>query len=342
VRIVLVRLSALGDIVHTWPLAQAIRDAQPEAHLTWVVEQPFRSLVDGHPAVDAVITVATKRWRRHLLSARTRAEISHLRTALHELQPTLAIDSQGVLKSSIITRWTGAPQRVGLARPWRRERLAGFAYTSTLCGSIDDRHVVATNLQLVRSVGGEPPDEVPHPDGSWLLDRMANRELPVPCNDPYAVLVPGAGWASKQLPTDTLARVAHGIAARNLDVLVVWGPDERDRADAVASQGGHRVRLAPPTNINDLALVLSTAALVIGGDTGPVHLAASFGVPTLAVFTATDWQRNGPLGSRVDVISGIATPTGGPKASAHATPVRTVAPDEIVERAVRLLATDGV
>ena len=96
-RIVLIRLSALGDIVHTWPLAAALRSAEPKAHLTWVVEEPLAPLVEGHPAVDAIVTVATGRWRKHPFSRSTRAEIAVFKTRLHELQPDLAIDAQGTL-----------------------------------------------------------------------------------------------------------------------------------------------------------------------------------------------------------------------------------------------------
>ena len=135
-RVVLVRLSSLGDIVHTWPLAVAMRAARPEMHLTWVVEEPFRPLVEGHPAVDRVLTVTTRRWRRRPLAGRTRAEIAVLRGRFSELAPDLAIDSQGVLKSALITRCTGARKRIGLRRPWRREVLAGLAYTDTLAGGI--------------------------------------------------------------------------------------------------------------------------------------------------------------------------------------------------------------
>ena len=145
-RIVLIRLSAVGDIVHTWPLAAAIRSARPQAHLSWVVEEALAPLVEGHPAVDAVLTVATGRWRKQPFAARTRAEVATFKGRVQELQPNLSIDAQGTLKSSLITRWCRAPRRVGLARPWRREALAGLVYTETLPGNSSRRHVIATNL----------------------------------------------------------------------------------------------------------------------------------------------------------------------------------------------------
>jgi len=339
-RVVLVRLSALGDIVHTWPLAEALRIEQPDMHLTWVVEEPFQPMVEGHPSVDNVITVATKRWRRQVLGRQTRAEIARLRGRFNELQPELTIDSQGVAKSAMIARLSGAPLRIGLARPWRRERLAGLAYTSTLHGSSSHRHVVATNLELVRAAGGNPPSEIQVPNGRWLRDRLSDRELPEPVAGPCVVLIPGAGWASKEIPVDTLAEVARGLAAPTLEVIVAWGPGERVRAEAVVGRAGSSARLAPRTDLCELVLLLSQARLVIGGDTGPVHLAASLGVPTLAVFTATDWQRNGPLGPRTDVISGTDTWCGGPSAAPHANPIRTITAVEVVDRAGELLA-DG-
>jgi len=335
--LVLIRLSSLGDIIHTWPLATELRRAAPDMHITWVVEEPFRMLVDGHPAVDSVLTVTTRRWRRRPLSALTRAETSVLRSRFSELAPDVAIDSQGVLKSAMITRWTGAGVRVGLRRPWRRELLAGLAYTATLPGCSGNRHVVATNLELVRAVGAEPPSGPAVPDGRWLLGRLAERQAPSLGSGDYAVLLPGAGSARKQLQVAVLAEAARGISRRTAKVLVAWGPGERQRAEAIAGVAGQAVEMAPPTDLGELALLLAGARLVVGADTGPVHLAASLGVPTLAVFSATDWRRNGPLGASVAVVSGAEQRSVGPRASAWATPVRQVTADEVVEAAETLL-----
>lgn len=326
-RIVLVRLSALGDIVHTWPLAEAIRSARPKAHLSWVVEEPLAPLVDGHPAVDAVITVATGRWRKHPFSTRTRAEIAAYKTRIHELQPDLAIDAQGTLKSAMITWWSKAPRRVGLARPWRRELIAGFATTETLPGSSVHPHVIATNLELVRAVGAEPPATPTAPDGSWLHAR--SQPVPeAPWGENYAVLLPGAGQPDKILPAEILAVTARHLVRLGMDAVVAWGPSERDRARDVVALGGKGVHLAPATNLIELTALLGSAAVVVGGDTGPVHLSASLGVPTLAVFLTTNPERNGPAGARVSVVSGSA-PGRGPSGSATTGQAREVSAAEI-------------
>jgi heptosyltransferase-1 len=115
-RVTLIRLSALGDIVHTWPLACALATTEPRLHLSWVVEEPLRILVEGHPAVDSTFTTHTGRWRRRPLAATTRSEIASFKSRLRELQPDLAIDPQGTSKSAMVVRWTGAERRARRTR----------------------------------------------------------------------------------------------------------------------------------------------------------------------------------------------------------------------------------
>jgi heptosyltransferase-1 len=335
VRIVLVRLSALGDIVHTWPLADALAAIEPRPHLSWVVEEPLRLLVDGHPAIDAVLTTRTGFWRRHPWAAATRSEIAALKTKLRELQPDLVLDPQGTVKSALVARWSRAERRVGLARPWRRERLAGMAYTATERGAPGRAHVVATNLALIRAVGAEPP-ELALPNGSWLLDRVADCLPGGAWSTPYAVVLPGAGGSHKIVTVQTLCEVARGLVADGLEVVVAWGPGEKKRAASLADTAGEGVHLAPPTNLGELAALIGGAALVIGGDTGPMHLAASFGRPTLGVFLASDWRRNGPLGARTAVVSGAAEASAVPSGTARTRRRREVGAAEILKSAREL------
>jgi heptosyltransferase-1 len=302
-----------------------------------VVEEHFRPLVDGHPAVDTVFTTRTRAWRRNPLSSSVRAEIRVLKGRFRELQPDLAIDPQGLLKSALVSRWTGARRRVGLAHPWRRERLAGLAYTQTVDGAPSGAHVVATNLELVRAVGDDPPTLTP-PDGSWLLDRARALETAdVSPTHRYAVVLPGAGGAHKVIAETTLATASRELAGSGLEVVVAWGPGEIDRASRVVESAGSDVRLAPPTSLLELSVLLGGAALVIGGDTGPVHLAASFSVPTVAVFLASDSRRNRPLGAKTAVVAAAREVSSTPGGSARARPAHQVGSAEIVEAARRLL-----
>ncbi len=334
-RVVLVRLSALGDIIHTWPLANALRAANPNLHMTWVVEESLRPLVEGHPAVDAIVTVRTKSWRRSPLSARTRAEINILKGRFLELEPDLTLDPQGVIKSAFVTRWSKAPRRVGLKREWRRELLPGLAYTEVVAGAPGRAHVVETNLELVRALGATPPAQA-SPDGSWLLERVRDRRPRGEWSSRYAVILPGTGGAHKIIAEETLAELSRGLVQSGIDVVVGWGPGEEPRAQKVVDGAGGRVFLAPPTDLEELAALLGEASLVVGGDTGPVHLAASFAVPTLALFTASDWRRNGPLGRRTAVISGAEDLPPGPSGTARTRPRRKIPAEEILETAREL------
>lgn len=336
-RVLIVRLSALGDIIHTWPLADSIRSSRSDVHITWVVEGALRPLLDGHPSVDEIIEVNTRRWRRHPLSKRTRAEVAVVWGRLRRSRPDIALDPQGLLKSAIVTWLSGASKRVGLARSWRREAMAGFAYTETVAGPPAPAHVVQTNLALLKALDIDVPDRLAAPDGRWLLADPTRRGEAGRRAGEYAVILPGAGGPSKILPVMTLAELAAGIVAHGLAVVVAWGPGEEPRAREVAAAAGRGVEVAPPTDLRQLACLLARSCLVIGADTGPVHLAASLGVPTVGCYLATDWRRNGPLGARVTVVSGAAT-SASPTNRARARGVREIAADELLGAALGLLS----
>jgi len=338
VRTVLVRLSALGDIVHTWPLAEELKRHQPAQRLMWVVEERLATLVEGHPAVDEVLTVSTKRWRRRPLAASSRREMSLVRARLRSFEPTHCLDPQGVAKSALVSWWSRAPERAGLARPWRRELLAGVAYTRTLRVGPAAPHVIRTNLEFLRVFGCEPPQDPPAPDGRWLVRRCSLRDEPAPAPPrPYAAVLPGAGRHFKLIPTVALAEVARRLAAEGLPVVVAWGPGEQSRAAEVAAGGGPGVELCPPTGLPELVRILAGAAVAIGGDTGPIHLAASLGTPTVAVFMATDPARNRPLGEAVSVVATTRPRPPTATGSASVRPGPPPEPSAIVDATVRLL-----
>ncbi len=152
----------------------------------------------------------------------------------------------------------------------------------------------------------------------------------------YAVLLAGAGWKSKVLPTSTLTAVAAGLAEQGLTVVIAWGPGEREVATGLAHTTGGRAIVAPPTDLLQLTGLLGQSALVIGSDTGPLHIAASLGVPTVGVFLTTSPLRNGPLGPRAAIVTSViyfAHRSG----SARARPAREVDPAEILSTALQVL-----
>ncbi len=311
-RILLTRLSALGDIVHTWPLADALTRTEDATELAWVVEEPFLPLVALHPAVAHVIPVATRRWRRRPLAAQTRREVQHARRLAREFAPEVALDPQGLCKSAAWGLLSGAGERVGLARGFRREGLAGVCYTDTVTPPPGITHVIDINLSLGGALG-RPVSYGAIPDGTFML-RGAG---PVPDPAPV-VLLPGTGGSGKAWPASSFAALARGINGRGKPVTVAWGPGERALAEAVVAGAGGATTLAAPSTLSELTMLLARAAAVVGGDSGPVHLAASLAVPTVAVFVATDPERNGPRGRRVQVVTAARTGARGGRARSGA------------------------
>jgi len=303
VRLVLTRLSALGDVVHAWPLATALAAAGHE--VAWVVEEPLRELVDGHPAVSRVVTTATRRWRRRPLAAASRAGFAASLRAIRGFAADAALDPQGLVKSAAWAALARIPRRVGLARGVRRERLAGLFYTDVVRPAPGRAHVVDQNLSLLAALGvASPPAAAP--DGSFLLAGPVPERLAASAP---ALIVPGAGRPGKAWPAARWSALAARLADR-LPVVVAWGPGEELLARAIAADAGRRTVVAPRTSIREFAALAAGAAVVVGGDTGPVHLAASLGVPTVAVFVATDPRRNGPRGRRARAVPGLSPEVG--------------------------------
>jgi heptosyltransferase-1 len=298
VRLVLTRLSALGDIVHTWPLVEALTSGAHPVELAWVVEEPFLPLAALHPGVARAVPVATRRWRHHPLAAATRREFGTARRALREFSPQVALDPQGLCKSAAWGRLSGAGERVGLERRLRRELLAGVCYTRTVAPPPEARHIVDINLALGAAVGRRASFGAT-PDGSFLLRGAP--AAPVGAAEAVALL-PGTGGRGKTWPARSFAALAARAIGRGLPVTVLWGPGERSLAESIVA-ACPRATLAPPTSLLELAALLARCAAVVGGDTGPVHLAASLAVPTVAVFVATDPERNGARGRHVRIVS---------------------------------------
>lgn len=327
-RVLLTRLSALGDIVHTWPLAEAVAASGHE--LAWLVEEPFAPLVRGHPAVASVMTVATRRWRRQLASPTTRRETAAVRDAIAAFDPHVALDPQGLLKSAVWALLARVRRRVGLAASARRELLSGLCYTEVIHPPMEAAHVVDVSLALANALGSEFTYGA-IPDGRFLT---AGAPPPPWLPATAACLVPATGGSGKAWPPESFAALARRLLAAGLPVVVVWGPGEKALAQRVATEAPGAL-VAPPTSIVELAAVLRHAAVTVGGDTGPVHLAASLGTPTVAVMVATDPVRNGVRGARVRVVAGAAS--GGWRGRARTRAVRIVGVEE-VERAVLAVA----
>ncbi len=283
--VLVVRLGALGDIVHAIPAVAAIRHAHPDARIHWLVEQRHRAIVDLVPVVDRVIALERPSPGAWLSVTR------EMRTMAYDV----AIDFQGLLKSAVLARASGAGRVVGFSIWHLREKSARPFYSSSAPG--EGRHVIRKNLALLRAIGIED-DEIRFPIApvtSPVVDALAQRLD----GRPFAIVNPGAAWPNKRWPAQCFGELCAFLRdAAGLVPVVVWGPGEERLADAVIASSSNTAVLAPPTSVPDLVAMCRAATLVLSGDTGPLHIATAAGTPTVSIFGPTDPARNGPWAER--------------------------------------------
>jgi heptosyltransferase-1 len=292
--LLVVRLGSLGDLVHTLPAVAALRRAFPAAQIDWLVDAPHRDFLSLVPVVSSLVVLAERGAKGWLA----------VRRELRSKQYHLAIDFQGLIKSSALAWMSGAHRVVGFDGPSLREPMASLFYSEQV--PVDPTaHVVQKNLQLARALGATG-DALEFPIGPVTSDAVATFLGATPAQ--YALVNPGAAWPNKRWPPDRFGEIArllrdrHGLAA-----VVLWGPGEEGLAHAVVDAADGAASVAPPTGLRDLIALSRGARLVVSGDTGPLHIAAAVGVPAVALFGPTDPARNGPWDAGDVSISKYAT-----------------------------------
>ena len=303
-RILIVRLSALGDIVHALPVLNALRKTFPDAEIDWLVEENYA----------ATLGLAAGLYRRIIVRATANVSsggvVSFARTGgyframsfLRSQHYDVALDLQGLIKSATWARASGATRVIGFDRDDLREPLAALLYSETVKPDVSG-HVISKNLSILKALGMEPgPPEL-------LLQPLASAEMikaiqTAGGSNGYIVINPGAAWPNKCWPPDRFGAVAKLLRERTgLHSLVTWGPNERGLAESVSEASAGAATPAPPTSVSDLAALMRSAALAISGDTGPLHIAAAVGTPLVGLFGPTRPERNGPWEPRDEVIS---------------------------------------
>jgi lipopolysaccharide heptosyltransferase I len=290
-RLLIVRLSAFGDIVHTLPLALNARQAG--AQVGWLCESRYRDLLEGNPNIDRLFFADTRAWRRRPFSSQSRAAFRGLRAELSDFAPDHTIDVQGLWKSAVLARLARAPV-VGFAASQRRESASALLCPIRVHPPAEARHVVDRNLALLSAVG--VPALLRAPDATYLLSRESPEATAFLAAQPrpYAVYHPGAGRPEKVWGPEKLADVARRLdGSAGLHAVLSWGPGDEAEAERMSRllPGARRVPLLAP---HGLAHVIAGAEIFVGGDTGPLHLADALGARTLALFGPTDPARNGP------------------------------------------------
>ncbi|MFN8059927.1 MAG: glycosyltransferase family 9 protein [Vicinamibacterales bacterium] len=294
-RILIVRLGALGDLVHAFPVAAALGRALPQARLDWLVDAKHRAVVDLVPGVTEVVE-----WRSPGLfgPAGVVAVVRRLRRAEYDV----VLDLQGLLKSAVLARLSGARRVIGFGPAHLRERAARGFYTETVDpGQV--AHVVEKNLSMLRALNVHvmeprfPLVAVP----SAAADDVVRLMVEAHPGDPpgFAAINAGAAWPNKRWPPERFGGVARAIRAEfHWPSCVLWGPGERAMGEAVVAASDGAAVLAPPTTVADIVAIARHARVVVSGDTGPMHLAAAAGAPVVGVFGPTSPTRNGPWGVR--------------------------------------------
>jgi heptosyltransferase-1 len=283
-KILIVRLGSLGDIVHAIPAAAALRRAYPRARIDWLVDVRHHDLLELVPSIDRRIAVSTSSAGSVLRTVR----------ALRQVGYEVALDLQGLLKSAVLARASGAPRVIGFPAPLLRERAARLFYTEA--AGEPAPHVIDKNLSLLKAVGIRVPDvEFPLEDRKPEIVDAARAQLEIGPGDRFAIINPGAAWENKRWPPVYFAEVARELAKRhNLRSIVLWGPGEERLAQDVVAAAHGAAAVSPPTSMADLVSLTKAAAVMISGDTGPMHVAGAAGTPLIGIFGPTDPARNGP------------------------------------------------
>jgi len=326
-RILIVRLSAMGDVIHTLPAVQAVRDAFPHASIGWLIEERWADLLCApgtprrgtpsaqRPLVDWVHTVNLVGWRKSLFTIPTIEKIARVWNDVRAAKYDVAIDLQGAIRSAVLARWSGAGVVYGATEP--RESPASLWYTRRAIAR--GTHVIEQNLSVVEVMIGKNLNvpRVQFPRDPEAEKRIEQGLAEVGIRD-FAILNPGAGWGAKRWPAERYGAVARALSEGGLQSIVNYGPGEEDLArEAAGASGG--AAFALKTTISELIALTRRAKLFVGGDTGPLHLAAALQVPAVAIFGPTDPARNGPYGTRNIVLRNPASPT---------THTRNAQPDE--------------
>ncbi len=309
-RIALIRLGAMGDCIYTFPLVSSLRARFPRAEIVWIVGAEYQEIPRLHPGVDEVIVVDSKRWRREIRSGRLGAVVEEIRAMrrLWAAKPfDIALDPQGLVKSGAIAWLTRATVRVGFARAACREGM-NTLFTTHRVVSPPDGHIVRKNLSLLApfdsDVWSGRPDfgiRVPHEAEAKIASLL--QPAGIRSEDRLIGIHPGVGHSSKRWDPDRYAQVGDRLQQRGAArVILTAGPGEEALVSRVALQMRSAPIVIPPLRANELAALLSRCDLLIAGDTGPLHLAAALGCPTVALYGPSDPVRVAPVGHRHQIL----------------------------------------
>ena len=298
--ILVVKLSAIGDVIHALPVSYAIKETFPDAHLTWVVEPPAYDLLTMNPYIDEIIIFHKKEFKSIGGFLKNYGPLKH---QVQQRSYDAVLDLQGLFKSAAIARLAKAPVKLGMCNM----RELSDRISRPVIGPHANGHIVERYLDVARALGCRVdqvvfPLEVPEREAD-LTRRIFSQEG-ANMGNPYVVFAVGANWPNKRWPTEYFAELSDWLYSKRLIPVIVGGGavDTQRAAEICAAAEIPPINLVGRTNFRQLTYVLQNAQLTIGGDTGPVHLSAGVGTKTIMVMGPTDANRNGPYGQLENAI----------------------------------------
>jgi lipopolysaccharide heptosyltransferase I len=291
-KILVVRLSSLGDIVHSLPGVAALRDALPEAQIDWLVARNWAPVLEGCPAANGLIYFDQKPAREIIGAVR----------GLRSNDYDVAVDFQGLYKTALITRFSGARRRVGFDRLSAREPGASIFYNERVRAG--GPHRVQKNLSLAEHLGAPAHSDPKFPFRVAGAAKYSVWErLAAAGTSNYWVALPGGGWAGKLWPAARYGELCLAVERRlGLRALLIGGAGEQRLAEAATEAAKAAAPIRFPTTLPELLAVLAEARFVVGGDTGPLHLAAALGVPVVGLYGPTDPEQTGPYTRKAVIV----------------------------------------
>ncbi len=291
--ILIVKLSAIGDVIHALPVAHALKQTYPDARITWVVEKPAYDLLTNNPDIDEIIIFDKPKFKSLTGLLSNGYTFSKL---LKSYKFDLTIDLQGLFKSAAISYLSGAPKRLVYCNARELSDKIG----QRICGNHEHGHVVDRYLDVAQHLGCKI-DQVEFPMNITELEAQKAEEIAnhagLRLENSYVVLAPGTNWPSKCWPATHFAKLADQLYDNNMIPVIIGGPnDKRLAEEIIAKTQIPPIDLTSKTSLKQLAYIIKKSRTFVGGDTGPMHLAVAVGTKVVTMFGPTDPNRNGPYG----------------------------------------------
>jgi heptosyltransferase-1 len=341
----------MGDILHALPAITALRKAHPTWRIGWAVDPRWVPLLSCEtpsleidrprsplrPLVDHIHLVPSKAWGKRPFHRSTRQEFLDFRAELHAAEYDAVLDLQGAIRSAVVSRLSGCRRIIGEAHP--RENVARWLFTERV--ETVGKHVIEQDVELACAVAGD----LLNPTSPWLptnaaaedwCDELKLLQRAIFLGKPVVLIHPGAGWGAKRWPAERYGAITEEFANRGALVLINAGPGEESLAASVVAAANGRGTVVVST-IDQLIALTRRVTLVIGGDTGPVHLACALGRPVVGVYGPTDPSRNGPYGTRVRVLRNPDSRRDHTRREVTEAGLLTIAPEQVVAAAIELM-----